>query len=239
MQSAFLGTFFYVCFYLLLLEGTAIRVGFAIACIIPALYFLKEHKFFYAFLLILIASQIHLTALLFLIAFPLYFFKPLNVIVYLAFIFSPLLIVFDISVLNMLKELIATINPKYLYYFKEDRLVVQNSTGLYLYFIAFFTVLLGAVFVYLRDLVMNDRFLSTIFSITLCGIILMCVFHDFVAVGARFGELLLVPIVILLGHFYKTFALNKMLLHQFALVSMSLSYLAARFIYLYPKSIGL
>ena len=45
MQDPFLGTFFYVCFYLLLLEGTAIRVGYAIAFIIPALYFLREHKF--------------------------------------------------------------------------------------------------------------------------------------------------------------------------------------------------
>ena len=237
MQDPFLGTFFYVCFYLLLLEGTAIRVGYAIAFIIPALYFLREHKFLYAFLLILVASQIHLTALIFLIVFPLYFFKSLNIFVYLAFIFSPLLIIFDISVLKMFKELIVTINPKYLHYFGEKKLLVQNSTGLYLYFIAFFSMLLSAVFFYMKELVLNDRFISSVFSITLCGIVSMCVFHDFVAIGARFGELLLVPIVILLGHLYKTFSLNKMLVHRFILISLSLGYLAARFVYLYPKSI--
>jgi hypothetical protein len=100
IKNPYLGTFFYVCFYILLFEGTAIRVGYAVALIVSALYCLKEHRFIYAFLLIVVASQIHLTALICLLVFPLYFFKWLNIIVYPAFFLSPLLIVFDISILN-------------------------------------------------------------------------------------------------------------------------------------------
>jgi hypothetical protein len=233
-----LGTFFYVCFYILLFEGTAIRVGYAVALIVSALYCLKEHRFIYAFLLIVVASQIHLTALICLLVFPLYFFKWLNILVYPAFFLSPLLIVFDISILNILKELITTINPKYLFYFGENRLHIQNSTGLFFYFIAFFAMLLAVVFFYMKDLVKNDRFIFTIFSITLCGVILMSVFNDIVAVAARFGELLLVPIVILLSYLYMQFSLKKMFLHQVALISLSLMYFVARLAYLYPTIIG-
>lgn len=234
IKDPYLGAFFYVCFYLLLFEGTAIRVGYAVAFIVSALYCLKEHKFLYAFLLIVVASQIHLTALVFLIVFPLYFFRRFNTLVYLAFILSPLLIVSDISIFNILKELIVIVNPRYLYYLGENKLHVQNSTGLFFYFIAFFAMLLLFVFYYLKELIQKDRFISTIFSVTLCGVIFMCIFKDFVAVGARFGELLLVPIVILLSYLYLKFSLNKMFLHQVALIALSFLYFIARLVYLYP-----
>lgn len=238
LKDPYLGTFFYVCFYLLLFEGTALRVGYAVALIMPALYYLKEHKFFYAFLLIVAASQIHLTALVFLIAFPLYFFKRLNILVFLAFIFSPLLIISDISVLAIIKEFTTSINPKYLYYFNQERLLVQNSTGLYFYFIAFFAIFLGVIFYYLKDKIINDRFKLIVFSITMCGVVSMCIFNDYVVVGARFGELLLVPIVILLSYLYAQFRSNKMIVHQIGLISFSLMYFVSRLIYLYPKVIG-
>jgi len=238
IKSPYLGTFFYTCFYLLLFEGTALRIGYAVALIVSALYCLKGHKFLYAFLLIVVASQIHLTALIFLLVFPLYFIRWLNILVYLAFILFPLFIVFDISILNILRDLIAKINPKYLFYFGESRLVIQNSTGLFFYFITFFAILLAVVFFYMKELIKNDRFISVVFSITLCGVILMWIFNDIVAVGARFGELLLVPIVILLSHLYMHFSLNKMFLNQVALVSLSLIYFVSRLAYLYPAIIG-
>lgn len=231
--SASVGTFFYVCLYLLLFEGTAIRVSYAVALIIPALYFLKTQRYLYAFLLIILASQIHLTALIFLIIFPLYFFSRLNWLVYFLFFLSPLLIIFDISIFAVFKQVIGIINPRYLQY-GEAKLVNQNSTGLYLYFIAFFAMLLMGIYIFLKEKIHTDKFATSVYSVGLSGIILMCLFHDHVAVGARLGELLLVSLVILLSWVYMYFSQRKMIIYQIGLVSVFLMYFLARAIYLYP-----
>lgn len=231
--SALVGTFFYVCLYILLFEGTAIRISYAVALIVPALYFLKNQRYVYAFLLIILASQIHLTALIFLIIFPLYFFSRLNGLVYLLFFLSPLLIIFDVSVFALFKQLIAMVNPRYLEY-GEAKLVNQNSTGLYLYFITFFAMILMGLYIFLKEKIQTDRFAASIYSTGLSGIIFMCLFHDHVAVGARFGELLLVSLVILLSWLYMHFYQRKMIIYQVGLVSVFMMYFLARAIYLYP-----
>lgn len=232
--SIFVGTFFYVCLYLLLFEGTSIRIGYAIALIIPALYFLKTQRYLNAFVLILLASQIHLTALVFLIVFPLYFFRQLNLMVYLLFLIAPLLFLFDISVFALLRQELGMINPRYLLY-DEIKLVNQNSTGLYVYFIAFFAMVLMVIYVYLKEKIRSDRFAAMLYSVTLLGVVFMCLFHDHVAVGARLGELLLVPIVILLSWLYMNFSERNMYLHKIGLVLVFFIYFSARLLYLYPS----
>lgn len=233
LDSAFIGTFFYVCLYLLLLEGTVIRAGYAVALIVPALYFLKIQRPLYSFILVILASQIHFTASLFLIIFPLYYFRQLNIVIFIIFLLSPLLIVFDVSAFAMLRQGISAINPRYLLY-GSSKTLNQNSTGLYFYFIAFYGMLLIAIYCYLKEKIKSDRFAATIFSICLSGIILMCVFHDHVAVGARLGELLLLPVVILLSWLYMYFSARLMYLHQIALTSIFMLYFVARLLYLYP-----
>lgn len=237
--TVYVGLFFYICLYLLLHEGTALRVAYAVALLVPALYFIKVQKFHYSLILILIASQIHITALVFLLAFPAYLYKQFNILVYLLFLISPLVIVLEISILNILKELIITLNPKYSYYFQQNLVRNQNSTGLYFYFIAFFALLMFVISFYLKDLIKKDRFISMLFSLCLVGIILMCIFYDYVPVGARFGELLLMPIVVLLSHLYIHFSDHKMLIHQLSLVSIFFIYFMARLVYLYPTAVGL
>lgn len=235
----YVSLFFYISLYLLLHEGTAIRIGLAVGLIVPALYFIKINKYHYSLILILAASQLHFTALVFLLAFPSYFFKPFNNLVYLTFLISPLIVISEISVLNLLKDFVVTSYPKYAGYFDQDYLRNQNSTGLYFYFIAFFALLMIVIRFYLRELVIKDRFIAMLFSLCLMGIIAMCVFNNYVAVGARFGELLMVPIVILLTYLYAHFAFNKMLFHQLTLVSVFVLYFVARLLYLYPSVFSL
>lgn len=239
LGNPYLGTFFYTCFYLLLLEGTAIRLAYAVTLVFVSLYYIKIHKFKFAFLLILLASQVHLSALLFMLVFPLYFIKSICFFVYLMFVLSPLLIIFDISILSLLREYVAIINPKYLWYLSENKLLNQNSTGLFFYFIAFYMSILVAIYFFMKEMIERERFLATVFSISLFGVILMCVFHDRVSVGARLGELLLVPTVILLSRLYMVFSVNKMVVYQTGLIGLSIMYFASRFLYLYPKAVGL
>ena len=233
IDSPYVGTFFYVCLYLLLFEGTGIRVGYAVALLVIAIYLLNLQKYLYSLLLILMASQIHFTALIFLLIYPLYFFRKLNWIVYFLFLLAPFLIIFDITVLNSLKHIIYNINPRYLIYY-DIKPVNQNSTGLYFYFIAFFSFILIAIYVFLRDAIVNDKFVAATYSMSLLGVILMCTFHENVAVGARLGELLLVTIVILLSWLYLYFCKRKMYVYQLLLIMMFMIYFCARFLYLYP-----
>ena len=238
IDDPFVGTFFYMCLYLLLFEGTSIRIGYAVALIVLALYFLKQQRHLYFFLLIFIASQIQLTALVFLVIYPLYFFRRLNWIVYLLFLLTPLLIIFDISLLNLLKQVISSINPRYLDYY-NIKPVNQNSTGLYFYFIAFFSTILIAIYVFLKDKIENDKFVTATYSMSLLGVISMCAFRDNVAVGARLGELLLVTVVILLSWLYKHFSERKMYAYQLTLGLGFIMYFCARFLYLYPTIFAL
>lgn len=233
-SSLYIGAFFYTCFYLFLLEGTAIRAAYAVAFIMMALYYIKESRFFVAFFLIILASQIHFTALAFLIIFPLHFFKSLNFLVPIIFVLSPLFIALDIPILDIIKQVAGMINPRYLAYFNQSKLLNQNSTGLFFYFIAFFWITLAFVFYYLKESIRGDKFIQTVFLITLCGVVAMCVFNDYVALAARFGELLLFPIVILLTQLYMHFHSNKMHIHLVVLIFLSFMYFSARVVYLYP-----
>lgn len=234
-NSCYLGTFFYACFYLLSLEGTAIRAAFSVAFVIAAFFYLKEQKFLTTFLLIILASQLHFSALVFLIVFPLYFFKSINTFINIAFVFSPLLIIFDVSILNIVENVAGILNPRYLDYFNQEKLVSQNSTGLFFYFIVFTFMLLGVVVYYLRGCINTSRFTAVMISVSLCGVIAMCVLHDYVAFATRLGELLLLPSVILLTKLLNYFQLEKKRVHSFGLVIVSFMYFLAKALYLYSS----
>lgn len=233
-KSLYVSTFFYICFYLFLFEGTAIRVGYAVTFVIAGLYFLKLNKWFYAFILIVVASQIHLTALVFLIAFPIYYYRRINVAIYILFVLSVLIAFFDLSFVSIVQPYFVEMNPKYIMYFYPKFLQTQNSTGLFHYFIVFFILLISLVFYYLKSVLRQDKFMQTMFLITVCAISLMIVFHDYVAFSARLGELLLVPVVILLTKLYAEFQFKRKDLHRNVLVVFSLLFLLARVMYLYP-----
>jgi hypothetical protein len=226
-------TFFYVCLYLLLFEGTVIRVAYATSFIILALYFLNRQRYLLALFFIFVASQIQFTTILFLLIFPFYFVRPLRVVVWIIFVLSPLIVAFNLSPFAVLESFIGAINPRYLEY-NQSKLINQNSTGLYLYFIAFFAMLVLLAQMYLKENFASDRFARALHSVSMIGIIFMCAFHSHVAIGARIGELLLLPIVILLSWVSIDLYKNGRHVQQTGLISVMVAYFAARLFYLYP-----
>lgn len=232
--NPYIGAFFYTSLYLLLFEGTVLRVAYAAAFIIPGLYSLQQERFGLSAFLLMSASLVHFSAIVYLIAFLIYFVRPLGNLIFWAFITAPLLVIFDYSILPLFRDSIEMINPRYLLYL-EQKVVAQNSTGLYFYFIAFFALTLFAIEFFLRSMLRTDRFARTLQRLAMLGIILMCAFHDHVAVGARLGEILLLPIVVLLSWLYLHFVQNRSWLLKLGLVTGSLAYMLARGVYLYPS----
>jgi hypothetical protein len=228
------GLFFYVCLYLFLFEGTALRIAFATAFVVPALYFLKQDRPLLALLLLLVGSQIHVTVLAFLLMFPIYYWDKSTIAAYIMLPIAPLMVIFDVSIFPLVSQIIEYVNPRYMIY---DRKILanQNSTGLFFYFIAFFTMVVAVTYYYLREEITSDRFTRTLHTLSIIAIIAMCVFHDHVAVGARLGELLLLSMVILLSQLSLKLTHNGLLLVRNSLYLVFFMYFLAKFYYLYPQ----
>jgi hypothetical protein len=232
--NPYIAMFFYATLYLLLFEGTILRVAYATACIVPGLYFLQQRRYWVSLMWICLAGLIHVTAFVYLAIFLLYFNRTLNKLVFATFLLAPLLIIFDYSVLGLFRDSIAAINPRYLLYL-DQKVVGQNSTGLYFYFIAFFSLLLLGIESLLGALLRSDQFALTLQRLAMLGVICMCAFHDYVAVGARFGEILLLPIVILLSWVFLRFDEQKHTGLKLAMIVGFTMYMLARAVYLYPR----
>jgi uncharacterized membrane protein len=214
-----------------------IRVAYATACIIPAFYFLNKKKFLLSLVLTLIASQLHLTASVFLLMYPIYLLPILSRLIASVFLISPLVIFFDLSFYDMLFNFVGIFTDKYQVYLYEKNLDNQNSTGLFLYFIGFFYLLIIGVFNFLRDSLLEDPFKRVLLSLSMLGVISMSLLNDHVAVAACFGELFLISIVPLLCWLLIYFKENNMKRIQYFTLATFSCYGIARFIYLFPSLI--
>lgn len=232
-----LACFFYSCLYLFLFEATVLRVAFATALVIPAFYYLREQRFIISVWLILLATQIQLTSIVFLLIYPLYFIRRLNVLIFAVFVISPIVVITRFSVFDGLVSITNLFTDKYQIYNVIDYIGHQNTTGLYFYFIGFFYLLIFALLYFLRDSWLNDPFKQTLLSLAMLAVILMCFFHDHVAVGARLGELLLISLVPLLSWLYLYFKDQGNKWARYGLLMMFSGYGMARFIYLFPSLI--
>ncbi|HCO01204.1 MULTISPECIES: EpsG family protein [unclassified Methylophaga] len=227
--------FFYFCLYFFLFDTTVLRVAYATALVIPAFYFLQHKRISLSFLLVGLASQIHLTTIAFMIIYPLYWVRQLNFVVLGIFILSPILIWIDFSAFDWLIRFSMIFTDKYQFYARPELLQQQNSTGLYFYFIGFYYLLVAGIYFYLRDEILTDPFKSVMASIAMLGVIIMCLLHDNVAVGARLGELFLISTVLLLSWVYLNARAKQQLLIQISMIVVFSSYAVARFFYLFPN----
>jgi len=230
----YLGAFFYSCFYLLLLEGTVLRVAFALALIMVAIYYFKQQKYWKCFFLILLGSQIHNSVILFLLLYPIYFIPKMSWVVSLLLIASPLCFIFKFSLFSVISEVVGMVYPGFIGYRGRSQ-TVQNSTGLFFPYIGFFSILLGGIYLYLREQILSDRFIRSMFLICMTGIALMWLFYDFVVVGARLGEMMLLPIVILLTALDINFKNRQLFYERMILYATSSAYFTARLWYLYIR----
>jgi len=230
-----IATFFYVCLYLFLFEGTILRVAYSTAFIIPAMYYLKNNRLFFSILFFLVATQIHLTSSIFIMMYPLFFFRCLNWFVLALFFLSPLAIILEISAFDLSIDMSKLLTDKYEFYAREKSILGQNSTGLYYYFIGFFYTVIIFTGYHLKQQIISDPFKMMAFSLATIGVSLMCLFYDNVAAGARLGELLLITMVFLLS--WLSFELKEKGLNKLVclLIVVFICYGLARFIYLFPK----
>ncbi|HIC45277.1 MAG TPA: EpsG family protein [Methylophaga aminisulfidivorans] len=239
VKPTYVVCFFYICSYFLLLDTTALRVAYALAFTIPGFYYLQKKQVTLSIILVGLASQVHLTTILFIIIYPLYFIRYLNFVVFGIFVLSPVVIWINFSVFEWLVQFSTIFTDKYAFYAQTKLLEQQNSTGLYFYFIGFYYLLVASIYFYLRDDIFENPFKNVMASLAMLGVIVMCLFHDNVAIGARLGELLLISTVFLLSWVYLKAKAHKHILIQLSLLVVFLMYAIARFIYLFPNIVSI
>ncbi|MCK9607878.1 MAG: EpsG family protein [Methylomonas sp.] len=227
--------FFYGSLYLFLFEGTVLRTAFATALIFPAFYYLQKGNIISSLILVVLATQIHLTTIVFFLMYPLYFYRRFNWLVFAVFAISPFLVLINFSIYDMLFQLVNMFTDKYQVYAIEKDLTQQNSTGLFFFFVVFFYVIILILLYFLRTSLLTDPLKLTLLSFSMLGVAAMCLLHDHVAVAARFGELFLICLVPLLSWLFLYFKENNMKYYQYILTATFCSYGLARFVYLFPS----
>ncbi|AEF99623.1 EpsG family protein [Methylomonas methanica] len=237
VDNVWAACFFYGSLYLFLFEGTVLRTAFATALIFPAFYCLQKTNVTGSLFLVVLATQIHLTSIVFFLMYPLYFCRRINWLVFVFFAISPFLVLMNFSIYDMLFQVVNVFTDKYQIYAIEKDLTQQNSTGLFFFFIGFFYLIILILVYFLRVSLLTDPFKLMLLSLSMLGVIAMCILHDHVAVAARFGELLLICVVPLLSWLLLYFNEHNMKYYQRALILTFCSYGIARFVYLFPSLI--
>ena len=229
--------FFYCCFYLFLLEGTVLRVAFATALVIMAIYTLYDKKPVISFCLILLSSQIHFTCLVFLIIFPIFYSKHFFTALIIVFVLSPLFIFFNISLFQIIELLLAYINQNYLFYSDPSIISEQNRTGLFFYFLAIFYALNLFVVYTLRESVYSDPKVRVLVGTGLMGIIFMSTMYTHVAPATRLAELMMITLPLYLTSAFLEWQKSKYYWVSYLFIIFAVLYALARFVYLYPSLI--
>lgn len=229
--------FFYCCFYLFLLEGTVLRVAYATALVIMAIYALFEKKPILSFSIILLSSQIHFTCLVFLIIFPIFYSKYFFTALVVGFVLSPLFVLFHFSLFDLIGAVASYVNPKYQFYFYAKIVDTQNSTGLFFYFLAIFYALNLFVIYTLRNSVFSDSKLRVLVGSGLMGIVFMSTMYTHVAPATRLAELMMITLPLYLTSVFLEWQKSKYYWVCHLLIIFAVLYALARFVYLYPSLI--
>lgn len=232
--------YIYLCLYLFLFEGTVLRVAYATALIIPALYFLSREQWWPSLFLWVLATQVHLSTTIFLLALPFFLFPYVGFgWLFLFFVVSPLCIVFQLSAFEYLAKIIGLFRADYVSYGRDAIVSNQNSSGMFFYYVVFYYTLTLVSITLLRSQLKEDAFLRMIASLCMAAVIIMCTLYDHVLVAARLGELLLVvsPLLVAQAVYEWPYIGKRFVIactvSGFALIGV------ARLIYLYPDWVGL
>lgn len=235
-----IAVYFYLCAYLFLFEGTVLRVAYATALIIPALYFLSREQYWQSLALWFLATQIHFSAGIFLLAFALFIlsYRGFLVLVF-CFVLSPLLIVAEYSFSEQLINLVARFRQDYASYARQVITDNQNSSGMFFYYVSFYYGLILLCLCLLLKRFKEGRTLRMLAGLCMTAVIIMSSLYDHVVVAARLGELLLVVSPLMFAEALESWPYKGKKLITVALVGGFALFAVARFVYLYPSLLSI
>ncbi|MBU3595989.1 EpsG family protein [Polynucleobacter sp. 86C-FISCH] len=191
--------------YLLVLgflhEGIQIRIAIALSIAIWAITFFSKNQRMLAFFILLLACTFHLSASAFFLVFLLFIlYERFGLAVPALGIFSSGMLAYTTLVPDLLIRVGVATNARFLAYSQGIAFENQNSTGLFHYFVLFVIFLTGFVWRYYKPI---SSVWSNLYRIALTSgflaIAILQIFRFNVVVSSRLADLLLLPVLLVLG----------------------------------------
>jgi hypothetical protein len=220
--------------YLLVLgfmhEGIQMRIAIALSIALWAIIFFAKDKRVSACLLVAIAALFHITAATFFLVFSLaYLYKRLGVIVLIGTTILSGILAYTSVIPDILIKVGYITNARFMAYSQGTFFENQNKTGLFQYFIVFVLFLILCVWRYYKPhcLVWKNLKLLALTSGLMAAAILQ-IFRFNVVVSARLSELLLLPVLLVLGATLVQLKNDKKYIALFCIVAALVFYCAVR-----------
>lgn len=182
-------------------EGIQIRIALALSIALWAIIFFAKKQGLLAFLILLLACSFHISAATFLLVFALVVaYRRFGCPVFLIGVIISAVLVFTNIVPELLIKIGIATNARFLAYSQESVIQVQNKTGLFHYYFLFISFLTGFIWVFYKKTneVWGNLKITAIASGSL-AVAILHVFHFNVVVSSRLADLLLLPVLLVLG----------------------------------------
>lgn len=182
-------------------EGIQMRIAIALSIAIWSIILYAKNQRFLALLILALASTFHISASTFFAVFFLLFaFERWGRISIFIWITITIVLAYTPFIPTLLIEVGRLTNARFLLYSEGVVFENQNSTGLFQYFIFFVIFLTGFIWRYYKPIssVWKNLYLIALTS-GLLAIAILQIFRFNVVVSSRLADLLLLPVLLVLG----------------------------------------
>ena len=191
--------------YLLVLgflhEGIQIRIAIALSIALWSIIFFAKRQYLYSVALLIIASTFHISASTFFLVFTLVIlYERLGRWVVGCGLTVAALLAYSPIVPNLVLKVGELTNARFLSYAGQDFIKIQNSTGLfefYILFVMLLTIFIGKFYVPVNEI--WRRLYQIGIASGILAVTILQVFRFSVVVSSRLADLLLLPVLLVLG----------------------------------------
>lgn len=182
-------------------EGIQIRIAIALSIALWSIIFFVKKRFLFSVLLLIIASSFHITAsTFFLVYFLVFLYSNYGKWVIGGGLFITALLASTPIIRNLVLKMGELTNARFLSYSGNDFIKIQNSTGLfefYIFFVGLLTIFIWKF--YIPTNVFWQRLRQIAIASGLLAMAILQVFQFSVVISSRLADLLLLPVLLVLG----------------------------------------
>ena len=182
-------------------EGIQIRIALALSISLWAIVLLANNQRMLAFLILLLACTFHISAATFFLVFAVVtLYNQFGRAILAIGLVVTVVLAYTNIVPDLLLQVGVATNARFLHYSQGSVLATQNKTGLFQYFFLFVSFLTGFIWVFYKKTTEVWGNLKNI-AVTsgLLAVSVLQVFRFNVVVSSRLADLLLLPVVLVMG----------------------------------------
>ncbi len=182
-------------------EGIQIRIAIALSIALWAIVFFAKNQRVLACFVLLVACTFHISAATFFLVFAIaILYSRFGLIVLISGVIISGVLAYSSIVPELLLKVGVATNARFLAYSQGSIVQAQNKTGLFQYFILFVSFLTGFIWIFYKktsEVWANLRLMGI--TSGLLAVAVLQIFRFNVVVSSRLADLLLLPVVLVMG----------------------------------------